>query len=377
MSCIRKIRNYINKTDIISIPAKTKSSKYALVSYIISPFLDENIQIFHSNVLECKIIVKTLLDLGYNVDIINWDNETFIPQKKYSLFLDIHNNMERLHNRLDSSTIKILYATGAHWLYQNHAEYSRLIDIQKRKGYSLVPRRYSPPCRSIEYSDYVIILGKKTAYESFQYANKPLFPVDLLSIISYDWNDKKDFDAARKNFLWLGGKGLAHKGLDLVLDTFSELPNLELFICANIIDEPDFEELYHKELYNTENIHYLGWININSSLFSDVLQKCGSIVFPSCSEAQSPSVITCMHGGLIPIISTQCGLDIDNFGVELNESSIEEIKSAVYQVANLKQEIFEKYAKMSWESARKIYNVENYSKKIKEIIKNIEILRCL
>lgn len=38
----------------------------------------------------------------------------------------------------------------------------------------------------------------------------------------------KSISSSRRNFLWFGSVGLIHKGLDIVIDAFKELPDLSL-----------------------------------------------------------------------------------------------------------------------------------------------------
>ena len=103
---------------------KTSFQKHALLCYIVYPFLDV-IQNNHSNHRECFTIAEILSELGYNVDVINWDNSRFVPLHSYQLVIDTHNNLERLSEYFNDEVKKILHAANAHWLFQNFTEYSR------------------------------------------------------------------------------------------------------------------------------------------------------------------------------------------------------------------------------------------------------------
>ncbi len=41
------------------------------------------------------------------------------------------------------------------------------------------------------------------------------------------------------------------------------------------------------------------------------------------------STIICMHVGLIPIVSYESSVDVDDFGIIIKDSSVEEIKAAI------------------------------------------------
>ena len=144
---ITKVKHRINQIftkKLISLKPNGEIRGYVLLSYLISPFLlkeGQSISNSHTNQWECFQIAQTFLDLGYEVDVIDYTNEEFIPKKDYSFFIDIHSNMERISPYLNSDCIKIVHLTGADWLFQNYSEYKRLFDLQQRKGVSLIPRR--------------------------------------------------------------------------------------------------------------------------------------------------------------------------------------------------------------------------------------------
>lgn len=138
--------------NIIHLNNQNGSNKFVLLSYITNPFrMSPNNPRFnhHSNKWECREMANIWLNHGYNVDVIDWNNTRFIPKRDYSIFIDIHSNMERLTPFLKNSK-KILHITGAHWKFQNAAETKRLSDLRLRRGFSLKPRRQVTPCNGIE-----------------------------------------------------------------------------------------------------------------------------------------------------------------------------------------------------------------------------------
>jgi len=111
----------------------------------------------------------------------------------------------------------------------------------------------------------------------------------------YPWPEEKDFEDCRKRFIWFGGSDLAHKGLDLVLDAFAEMPEYDLAVCGPIQGEKEFERAHYQELYHTPNIHTIGWVDVSSPNFMKIMHNCIGLVYPSCSEGQCGSVVTCMQ----------------------------------------------------------------------------------
>ena len=349
---------------IITLTPHKSSKGDVLISYITNPFNlkeDDPTFYFHSNRWECKQIAKTWIKYGYNVDIIDWDNSTFLPKKDYSIFIDIHSNMERIAPFLGKNCKKIFHITGAHWRFHNNAENQRLLALKERKGITLQPRRQDPPSLGIENVDCATILGNAFTQGTFAYSKKPLYPIPLSTTVQFPFFKDKEFDKIRKNFLWFGSSGMVHKGLDLVLDTFSELPEYHLTVCGSVKQESDFLKAYHKQLYNTPNIRTLGFIDVRSDQFLNIVKENVALIFPSCSEGQSGSVITCLHAGLIPIISYESGVDIDNFGIILKTCSIDEIKNSIKTVSNLSEYELKTMSNKAWQYARKNYTREKFS----------------
>ncbi|MCQ8894112.1 MAG: glycosyltransferase [Methanolinea sp.] len=360
----KKTINRLLKWDIITLKAENSAKKNVLLSYITLPFrigADNPAFYTHTNTWECLQIAKTWLNHGFNVDIIDWDNHSFVPKKDYDVFIDIHSNMERIAPLLKKNCLKILHITGSHWSFQNNAEMKRLSELKIRKGVQLKPRRQVPPSLGIEYADCATILGNKFTQSTFAYSGKPLYQIPLSTTVQFPFF-VKDFNKIRKNYLWLGSSGMVHKGLDLVLDAFSQMPDYHLFICGPVDQEKDFHDLYYKELYQSQNIETMGFIDIRSDKFLNIIKNTCALIYPSCSEGQAGSVITCLHAGLIPVISEQSGVDIDGFGILLNNNSIEEIISSIKYLSNKPKEELESMSRNAWDYARIHHTRENFAK---------------
>jgi glycosyltransferase involved in cell wall biosynthesis len=171
--------------------------------------------------------------------------------------------------------------------------------------------------------------------------------------------------------LWIGSKGFVHKGLDLVLEAFSNLPNHHLTVCGPIDQEKAFEKAYHKELYETPNIHTYGWIDIASESFIKLANSCIGMVYPSCAEGQAGSVINCLQAGLIPIVSFESGVDVDDFGIILDNCTVDEIRETVEQVSSYPEGQLRSMSRTAWEYSINNHTQERFSKDYEDIIKTI------
>jgi glycosyltransferase involved in cell wall biosynthesis len=368
-------RFQINKDpEIISLKTTASKKGDVLLSYITFPFLlkkGETLPISHTNFWECFQIAQTFLELGYDVDVINWDNSGFIPEKKYTVFVDIHSNMERLAPLLDNECLKILHITGAHWLFQNQAEYTRLLALQQRRGITLSPQRTVQPSLGIENADCATILGNQFTQDTFSYAQKDIYPIPVSSSVQFPMPDNKDFGKCRNRFLWLGGSGMVHKGLDLVLEVFSQNPDLHLTVCGPVDNEKNFEKAFHKELYQTSNIKTLGWMDLSSNNFRELLNNCVGIIYPSCSEGCATSVITCMHAGLIPIVSYESGVNTNDFGICMDDCSTQSIEHFIKEVSELSIQELKTNSLNAREYARKNHTKEKFTEEYKKAVVSI------
>jgi glycosyltransferase involved in cell wall biosynthesis len=366
--------DYLQKMQVVSLRPQEPTKGNVLLSYRIEPFLlkpNQPIPNDQSWNWECLLIAQTFLDLGYNVDVIQFHNDKFVPQKDYAFFIDIRHRLEALAPKLNPDCVKIFHVDIANMVFRNAAECSRLLELQQRKGITLRPQRYEVPNLGIEYADYATVLGNDFTVSTFKYANKPMFQIPISSSLVYPYPEEKDFAAVRKNFLWFGGSALVLKGLDLVLDAFAEMPEYHLTVCGPISNDQEFKKAFHKELYETPNIHTHGWIDVSSPDFLKVTNNCLGLVYPSVSEGQAGAVITCLQAGLIPILSYESGVDVHNFGVILANLSLTEIKATVRKIASLPVEDLKLMSRQAWEYARTNHTKEKFAQAYRSAVEQI------
>ena len=348
-----------------------------LLSYVIEPFLlkdGEPVSHAHTHDWESLQIAKTFLDLGYYVDVINYLDNKFIPTKKYSFFVAARTNLQRIAQLLNKECVKIVHLDTAHWLFNNTASYKRSLALQRRKSVTIreISQRIVVPNLAIEYADYATILGNQFSIGTYSYAKKNIYRIPISACILYPWNENRKYEICRNSYLWFGSRSMVHKGLDLVLDAFVEMPNYNLTVCGPIQEEKDFESAYYKELYQTHNINTVGWVDISSPEFVEITNKCIGLIYPSCSECGGGSVISCMHAGLIPIVSYESSVDVgDDFGIVLKENSISEIKNSICAIASLPSQELKLMSRKAWEYARANHTRERFAEEYRKIIEKI------
>lgn len=372
------IEKYLEKDNdpikkVVSLKPPGPSKGDVLFSRINSAFLLQagaDFSRLSKNSWEAYQQALIFLELGYAVDVIHYENREFIPQKDYAIYFDAGWNMERLAPLVPKDCLKFLHLTTAHPFFNNIAELKRLTALQQRRGVSLLPRRQIWRMnRAIEFADCATVLGQEFTLSTFRYTEKPLYPVPAAFPLAYPWQEAKNFEAARNRFVWFGGIGMVHKGLDLVLEAFSSMPEYHLSVCGPVEKERDFVAAYHRELYETENIELVGWVDVSSPEFRDIARNCVGMIHPSCSEGCSGAVIACMHTGLIPIISYESSVDVTpDCGIVLQRSSIEEIQEAVCSIANRPASTLRDMARLTWERARAEHSPEKFIEEYRKLV---------
>lgn len=359
---------------VVHMPANGEKKGEVLVSYTTEPFTLapwEKFSNFHTNYWECYKIARLFSVRGYAVDIINWNNHKFIPNKKYKICIDTQNNLEHLFSFLPKDCKKVMHIVTSYGDFQNNAEMVRLSELKKRRGIVLLPQRQMLPTKNLDYVDFLEGFGNKSVHSTYGRFGKSIFPIPISAVKLFDFPENKNFKISRTKFLWFGGGGAILKGLDLVLEAFAKTPQLELHVCGPIAAEKDFVEAYKKELYETPNIHTHGRINVASNLFNEIANKCGALIYPAFSEGTSGAVVQAMHAGLIPIITHATGIQEDAGYIPLENPTLESIKEATLKFSNMPEEKISELSKRIWEYAREHYTRETFSREYSNFINTV------
>ncbi len=347
-----------------------------LLSFMTEPFMagpEKKISNAHTNPGDSLQIAETFLGLGYDVDVIHYRNGTFVPRADYDFFVGARTNFARIARHLGSGCVKIVHLDTAHWVFNNYASYRRTLDLQQRKGVTIPEsQRIIEQNLAIEYADYATIVGNAFTAGTYEYANKAIFKIPHTTCDTYPWFQGKQFESCRRTYLWLGSHGFVHKGLDLVLDAFAGMPDYQLFVCGPIDKEPDFQRVYHTELYQTPHIRTIGWVDVSGPEFGSILNQCVGIIYPSCSEAGAGNAITCMHAGIIPLLSYESGTDLpDDCGIILEDCAIETIRKTVRSLSAVPPERLRQMSHKAREFARlhhtRVRFAEEYTRVIQQI----------
>jgi glycosyltransferase involved in cell wall biosynthesis len=369
---LRRLRESEAFSDIVRLRPQGPVHGRALLSYFTGPhrILQRGGVLGNvpSHDLESVLIAQALTDHGFAVDVIHWRNHWFEPDGSYDVLIDVRHNLQRLAPKMGRDAVKIFHIDVCHILFQNVAESRRLLDLQRRRGVTLAPRRFEFPNLGIEHANVATVLGNGFTMGTFRYARKPMVSVPILPAGDPSWPQGKDFDACRCNFLWFGSGGLVRKGLDLVLEAFARMPHAQLTVCGPLDGDPDFVQAYRKELFETPNIRATGWVDVGSAAFADICKNSLALVYPSCAEGQCGGVVTTMQAGVIPVVSRESGVDVDDFGIIPGACTVDDLIEAVETLMHLPSARLEEMARAARDHALRHHRPQHFLDRYRSVI---------
>ena len=356
-----------------------------LLSFMNDPFTLAPGEFFtdpHPNYWAIEEIARIFLARGYNVDSINWDDRKFIPKKKYAVCVDMQYNLERMSKYLPKNCVKIMHIVASYPEFQNKAENERILALEKRKGVKLSAKRADPLTSNPAAADFIEGYGNKTVHGTYRKFGKEIFPIPVPAMDTYDFPENKDFEKAKKHFLWFGGGGAVLKGLDLVVEAFAELPHLNLTIIGPAAFEKDFEKIYGRELnlpnisrHGRPHVNKKGEIKINGRDLSSFFNECAATVYMSASEGGGGATVHAMQAGLVPIVTLNTGINERAPSVVVSEPTVENIKKAVEEFASTPAERIREMSKSAWSFAREHHTKEAFTRKYEKFLDNIVKLK--
>ncbi len=375
-----KIKNYLFNSRL-SRPIynyyKTEYSKKALISYIVHPFFSKSFD--HTNYYEAHAWAQILNELGFQVDIIDYNNSSTssLNLYKYDLICGFGDVFQKYFETNNLKGKTIYYGTGMHVCHQNKISLERVKSVYQKKGVWLgksarfVEKTWSHQTTLV---DGIIALGNNICANSYKkYYNgivysvpAPFYKTQDIKMIMSNRSTK-----SKNHFLWFGGSGMVHKGLDLLLEYFSKNREFFLHICGPVNKEELFVETYKNELFKCSNIKLHGFVNIKNEIFAKILESCSFVIFPSCSEGGAAGLLTVIgNGGLIPIITKETTVETGN-EIWIDDLSYNGIDKAIQKTINLSNNDIIELQKKNYDYVNLNHSQKKYYNKLKYAIKKI------
>lgn len=268
---------------------------------------------------------------------------------------------------------RVYWSTGNHWLEWNTAELQRIKWFKERTGMVIPANRQLPSILSDEYADYLTYFGTDLQISSFS-SEPEKIQINLSSCFVPPYQ-KKNIKDARNKFLLISGGGALHKGIDLVIETFCKIPGAELFIVANLKNEPEFYEWANPILAKHKNIHEMGWYDLTSKDFDSLADQCIGTVYLSGAEGGPGSIARVLHNGLIPIVTPTSFVRAEHLGYQVPGNSASEIINNtvnwIHQVMNLSENELLERSDAVREFAKKNHTRKAFSESFRKLIERL------
>ncbi|MFQ6005729.1 MAG: glycosyltransferase [Woeseia sp.] len=316
-------------------------------------------------------IARTFLDLGFQVDVIHFEDYQTVPERCYDVVVDIVSNLGRLADHLDGDAVKILFPMFAHWTVHNSRSYARHAALARRRGVSIMLLRILTPNDSVERADHILCTGGIFNQDTYSYSDTPVTAISANTPTAIDEYLDRDIQRRRHHCVWIGGSSAIHKGLDLVLEAFASLPEFHLTVIGKVPDERRFTAVYRNELFELPNIETVGWMDTLSPAFRKIASESIAIVVPSASEASCGSVIAGMMNGLIPITTESTDIDTSGIGFSIEEDTVEAVRNAVLHLADQTNKSLADLSRSAWEAVQLRYGRQKFLKSLRAALCDI------
>lgn len=370
---IRFIKRKINKYNVILNINKdiTKNQKKVVIVYIHNNFINKFDNIYHTQIFEATQIVKAFINRDYEIDIINChevDAINLIYDVKYDVIFGLGDIFYKLSLK-NPQAKKILYLTENHPDFSLKKERERVDYYNQRHGTSFGLNRTNLYFKKeyFEISDYVIAMGNTDELLNDKINFHSINPTGLMNE-KFIINDN-NIEKKKKTFIWFGSNGAIHKGLDVVYEVFSKRSDIKLYICG--LNSSEAKKLKIKE---KDNIFILGKVNVQSDEFLNMCSECCWIIYPSCSEAMSTAVLTCMRHALIPIVIKENGFEkLDNNAIFLENFTVEYIDQYINKVLEIDDNEVTMLRKRVYEFSNKEFTIEKFTSNINNIMEKLDL----
>jgi len=359
-------------SDFICNVFNTHFDKQALLSLVTFPFTRTDKFFFHTIEKETQTIANCLKELGYNIDVVNYDQHlpAELGSRKYNLLVGYGQSIEDYIVRFPTKDYKIiLYRNGCDASYMDKITLDRAKYFYDLRGFipvnSLVlyPRSFK---YQVKFADRIIVLGNEFVAKTFagqtdgEICSLKLFyfPVPNLNM-----TQAKSVDY-RKNFLWFGSRGAVHKGLDILLDVFFRRADINLFIGGLNEAEAEFKTHFAHHL-NRANVFNLGFVKMESEEFRLLMEKIGYVIFPTIGEGGGGSVLNVVgNSQVLPVVPRELGVDMNGHEVLIEQISPVAVEAAIDKALALDETTYLELSAKASNYIRSNHKHSEYSKSL-------------
>lgn len=344
-SMMHKISKKIyNMQENINLDLCNPTQKRVLISYLSLMAYDFD-KVQHASYYHANQIVRYFITRGYCVDVCGLEDQIAynkLKDSKYDVIFGFGPNFNKMCVQ-NPEARRVLFVMENNpdvvaEKYQERIEYFKLRhpDIDYNLSDSRMAYFHSD---EFKYADSCILMSSEYNSLSFKKYFSDLKLVNCNALINklyvFDRNTMSNIvPSTRRRFLWFGSRGVIHKGLDILIDAFRQMPEYELCCYGMAVEE---KRLFDK--LKAPNTHECGRVNVlNQEFIDEIINKHSFVISPSCSEGMSTAVSTCMAHGIIPIITKESGFEDSPCIITLDDFRVETIVDTVKEVASLSDE---------------------------------------
>lgn len=351
-----------------------KTQKTVLLCYMVKEFeTNFTTTITHANMYHSLQMVKVLANHGFAIDVCHAKSVVDLKRLKreYDYIIGFGPLYEAIINDgIKGRRILLLTENDPKTVQEKYAE--RIAYFKQRHGSK--PLKYNTP-RTAFYSENQVNKSEVCIAMNSDYNLSriqrlmPTYKVKVNTLCNPNYEfEFKNLDTAKKHFVWFGSAGAIHKGLDILVDAFAELPDLHLSIYGLTDSEvPLIEPLL------TPNVQIKGRIDVRSDEFiTEVVNKHAFVISASCSEGMNTGVATCMMHGLIPVVTKETGFDNPGMMIEFEGYKVCILKDVILSASKMENECLEKLSKANFDYSNANFTLDNFTKEFDEILSNIE-----
>jgi hypothetical protein len=351
--------------------------KRALVSFIQEPFVHKTTFFYHTNRIEAELLCQIPHEMGFQVDLVNFNDDKFELTDNYDLLIGFGNAIDELIMQFPTKPFPlILYRNGFDGVFSDRIVNVRLSDFYSKYGSIPIVSSNIYPLghrTQIWFADVLIALGNDVVAETFR--ENTLGKIHSVDLFYFDVGhidlEKKDFERAKNNFLWFGSLGALWKGLDITLEYFMLHPEVQLYIAGFNPKETVFRQSMHT-FFELPNVHVLNFVKMESPEFFELLYTCSAAIFPTSGEGGGGAMLNlCAAGGLIPIVTENIGLDFDDQEYIIKEFTVESVHNTIQQFQDQTNKQLLDRSDRIMKFIRSKHTMDNYKNSITQIIKNV------
>lgn len=359
----------------INLDTLNPKQPHILISYIMAPFLASEKAVRHTNMREALVIVRNFIQAGYAIDIADCQSKFMLPllqNKRYDVIFGFGIPFMQAC-KLNPQARKVIYLTECAPDFSLSQESNRLKYYAERHGVRFPLERSGKYYQNeqIDIASESLFMGNdytsRAYHERFPHLKILLCPPT--GMYNENFTLEHRTEEPKCGFLWFGSNGAIHKGLDILLDVFKDIPQADLYICG--LSENDAVVLKAYQRYT--NIHNCHFVQVDSDDYLALIDKVSYCVLPSASEGMSTSVLTCMRHGILPVVTRSTGIDVYDFGWYIEDYHVEQVEKLIRSLMHISDAELDRRRFAVYQYANQEFSLDAYNMRIKKWIESLHV----